>query len=374
MVDVMKKKVLFVSNVTAGLVSFRFELIEKLVETCDVTIMASDNGRLEKLTELGCKFIPTEFDSHGTNLINELKLLNKYKRLIKAVDPDIVFTYTIKPNVYAGMACAALNIPYVANVTGLGTALENPGVMQKITSVLYKKGLKKAQKIFFQNSANRDFMVSRGIVKKNYDLIPGSGVNLQKFYLLDYPQGDTVDFTFISRVMKEKGIDQFLEAAEFIRNKYPNTRFHVCGNCEQAYEERLKELNDCTVIIYHGRIDDVAEIHRISACTIHPTYYPEGMSNVLLESCACGRPIITTNRPGCKEIVDDGINGLVVEEKNSQDLIEKIETFLKLSWEERRQMGLAGRTKVEKEFDRQIVIDKYFGELEKCRKLESFSL
>lgn len=361
----MRKKVLLISNVTAGLVSFRYELIQKLVATCDVSIMASDNGRLDKLTNLGCTFVPTEFDSHGTNPIEELSLLSKYKTLIKQVNPDIVFTYTIKPNVYAGMACASLGIPHVANITGLGTALENPGIMQSVTSVLYKIGLRKAQKVFFQNAANRDFMIKRGIVSQNYDLLPGSGVNLDKFKLLDYPKKDTIDFLFISRVMKEKGADQYLEAAEYIREKYPNTRFHVCGNCEQTYQEKLKQLHDNEVIIYHGRIDDVVGMHAISACTIHPTYYPEGMSNVLLESCACGRPIITTKRPGCGEIVDDGMNGFVVSEKNTVDLISKIELFLKKTPEERKAMGLAGRAKVEREFDRNIVIDKYLRELEK---------
>lgn len=359
----MKKKVLFISNVTAGLVSFRYELIKILAENYEVTIMASDNGRLDQLTNLGCTFISTEYDRHGTNPLNEINLIKLYRKLIKEISPDIVFTYTIKPNIYAGMACAALNIPYVANITGLGAALEDVGLMQKITSVLYAIGLKKAQKVYFQNSANRDFMLNKGIVKKNYDLLPGSGVNLEKFKLLDYPNTDKVEFLFISRVMKEKGIDQFLNAAEIISRKYPNTRFHVCGNCEQNYEKRLKELTDRGVIVYHGRIDDVIGMHRISSCTIHPTYYPEGMSNVLLESCASGRPIITTARPGCGEIVDDGINGFIVKERDNEDLILKIEQFMHLTYEERKQMGIEGRIKVEKEFDRHIVINKYLGEI-----------
>ena len=188
-------------------------------------------------------------------------------------------------------------------------------------------------------------------------------MNLSKFSLLKYPDQDTVEFVFISRVMKEKGADQYLEAAEYIRKKYPYTRFHVCGNCEQDYEARLKKLHNEGIIIYHGRIDNVVEMHRISSCTIHPTYYPEGMSNVLLESCACGRPIITTNRPGCGEIVDDCVNGYVVKEKNTEDLINKIEVFMKLSNEERERMGIAGRKKVEEKFDRQIVVKKYIEEI-----------
>ena len=357
------KTILIISNVTGGLFSFRKELIEQLAKDNKVLVLASFNGREEDLRALGCELIETAFDSHGRNPIQELKLISLYKKYLREIKPDIVFTYTIKPNIYGGMACAALKIPYVANITGLGTALENPGMMQKITIPLYRYGLRNAQKVFFQNSENRDFMLGHGIVKDRYDLIPGSGVNLAYYQVLDYPNGETVDFVFIARVMKEKGIDQYLDAAKCIREKYPNTRFHICGNCEQAYEGILKELNDNGTIIYHGRINDIAGMHRVSQCTIHPTYYPEGMSNVLLESCACGRPIITTNRSGCREIVDDGVNGFVVNQKDSQDLIDKIERFLTLSLEERRNMGLAGRAKVEKEFDRQIVIEKYMKEI-----------
>ena len=357
------KTVLIVSNVTGGLYSFRRELIERLSKDCRVVVLASDNGRVEELKQLGCEYIETNYDIKGMNPLGELKLLSLYKKYLRSIKPDIVFTYTIKPNVYAGMACASLGIPYVANITGLGTAVENPGLMQKITIPLYRFGLRKAQKVFFQNTANRDFMLSRKMVSGEYDLLPGSGVNLENYQVLDYPDGETTDFVFISRVVKQKGIDQYLDAAKAIRSKYPHTRFHVCGNCEQEYESVLKELHGNGTIIYHGRINDIAGMHRISQCTIHPTYYPEGMSNVLLESCACGRPIITTDRPGCREIVDDGVNGFVIRQKDSQDLIEKVEKFLALSREERREMGLAGRRKVEREFDRQIVIRKYMEEI-----------
>ena len=155
-----------------------------------------------------------------------------------------------------------------------------------------------------------------------------------------------------------------MEAAEYIKEKYPNVEFHVCGFCEQAYEEKLKEVSNKGVINYHGMVRDVKTILKDVSCTVHPTYYPEGISNVLLESCACARPIITTDRAGCREVIDDGINGFVVKQKDSQDLIEKIEKFLALSNEERKAMGLAGRAKVEKEFNRQIVVEKYMKELQ----------
>jgi galacturonosyltransferase len=358
-------KILILANSDGGLYNFRKELVEKLLETCDVSLCLPEGNHTSYFKEIGCKYIPISFERHGTNPFNELELLKKYKKILEQESPDIVFTYTIKPNVYGGMVCAKLEIPYVVNITGLGTAVENAGIMQKITLFLYRKALKKAQKVYFQNTENRDFMIRRGVVSGEYDLLPGSGVNLKKYQVTEYPNRDTIDFMFISRVMKEKGIEQYLDAAKYIRNHYPKTRFHVCGDCEQDYEKKLKELNEQGVIIYHGRVSNIEEMHRISSCTIHPTYYPEGMSNVLLESCACGRPIITTNRSGCREIVDDGVNGFVVRQKDSQDLIEKVEKFLALPWEQRKQMGLAGRVKVEQEFDRKIVIDKYLEEMEK---------
>ena len=356
--------IVITSNITRGLYNFRRELIETLAHDHNVTILSYGENRVQELKDMGCSFIEMPIDRKGTNPFNDLKLLSSYKKQFKALNPDIVLTYTIKPNIYAGMACASLGIPYIANITGLGTAVENGGILQKITIPLYKLGLKKAKKVFFQNKAKLDFMVNRGIVKGPYELIPGSGVNLDRFKLLEYPKGDTIDFTFIGRIIKQKGIDQFIDAAKSIRATHPETRFHVCGKCSPEYESLIKELNDKGTIIYHGVIDDISGMHSISACTIHPSYYPEGMSNVLLESCASGRPIITTNRPGCKEIVDVGVNGFLVNQRDSDDLISKIEKFLSLSWEERQQMGLNGRCKVEKEFDRNIVIRSYLREIE----------
>lgn len=362
-------KVMIFANNDIGLYKFRKELIQELVKANEVFMCLPNGDFIKDLQSLGANFIPCELlDRHGTNPIKDLKLISWYKSILKKYKPDIAFTYTIKPNVYAGMACASLNVPYVANVTGLGTAVESPGLMQFVTVNLYRYGLRKAQKVFFQNTENRDFMVNRGVVKGEYDVLPGSGVNLNNYTVSEYPNGETVDFVFVSRIMKEKGIDQYLDAAKEIRKRHPETRFHICGFCEQAYEEELQRLNEDGTIIYHGLVKDMAAIYRQMSCTIHPTYYPEGLSNVLLESAASGRPIITTDRSGCREVVDDDVNGYVVKQQDSQDLIEKIEMFMSLSVDERKAMGLAGRTKVEREFDRQIVIRKYLNEVETVRK------
>lgn len=369
------KKVLILVNHDVVIYNFRKELVERLLEDkYEVCISSPYGERIDDLVKMGCRYIEAKIARHGTNIIDEFKLLHYYKKIIKEIKPDVVLTYTIKPNIYGGMICRVLKVPYIANITGLGTAVENKGLMQNTTTLLYKIAFNKINCLFFQNNENMQFFVDKNIAVDKHRLVPGSGVNLEHFNVLDYPSDETIEFAFISRIMKEKGIDQYIEAAEYIRNKYPNTRFHICGFCEEAYEEKLKELQDQGIINYHGMQRDVRKILAITHCTIHPTYYPEGMSNVLLESSACGRPIITTNRSGCRETVDDGVNGFIVKQQNSKDLIEKVEKFLKLSYEEKKQMGLAGRKKVEKEFDRQIVVEAYMEEIDKINANTKLSI
>lgn len=363
-------KILILANNDVGLFKFRRELLETLlVAKHEVYLSLPNGGFVPDMIKMGCKFINTEISRHGTNPVTDLLLILQYKKIIKSVKPDIVFTYTIKPNVYGGFACQLSKVPYVANVTGLGTAVENGGVLQKITLALYKTGLRKAQKVFFQNQANLDFMLAHGIKPKSHALIPGSGVNLERFAPLPYPQDAAeIHFVFISRIMREKGIDQYLDAAQHFAS-HPESAlgrhcvFHVCGFCEPEYQGKLQELADKGIVVYHGMVRNVCEVLKDVHCTIHPSFYPEGISNVLLESCACARPIITTDRSGCREVIDDGVNGFVVKQRDSQDLIEKIEKFLALTHEQKLKMGEAGRAKVEREFNRQIVVDAYLKEL-----------
>ena len=359
-------KVLILANNDVGLYKFRKELIEKLIEENEVYVCLPYGNYVENIKQMGAHFIECKMlNRHGTNPFQELKLYKFYLDILKKINPDIVFTYTIKPNVYGGMACSKCNIPYVVNITGLGSAVENGGLMQVITVNLYRIGIRNARKVFFQNEENKKFMVGKKIVKDNYDLLPGSGVNLKQYKVLEYPRSNEIHFLFIARVMKEKGIEQFIDAAEYFTKQDSNIHFHVCGACEEEYEEKLKELQDRGVIEYHGLVDDMIAMQTISSCTVHPTYYPEGLSNVLLESCACARPVITTDRAGCREVVDNGVNGYVVKEKDSDDLIAKINDFINLPIEKRIEMGKNGRIKVEKYFDRNIVIKKYNDEVKK---------
>ena len=334
-------RILILANNDVGLYQFRRELLEALiVQGNEVHVSLPAGQRVSAIEELGCHVHITEIERRGTNPIKDLALMSNYRKLIKKICPAIVFTYTIKPNVYGGMACAMMKVPYVANITGLGTAVENGGIMQKITLALYRLGLRKAQKIFFQNTENREFLLSRGVVKGAYDLLPGSGVNLQRYQTLPYPGGDTVDFVFIARIMKEKGIDQYLDAARYIREKYPQTRFHICGACEEAYEQALKDLHNNGTVIYHGQVSDMIAIHRICQCTIHPTYYPEGLSNVLLESAACGRPLITTNRSGCRRSLTKASTASLCSRKIPRILLKRSKNSWRCLWKRGRLWAL----------------------------------
>lgn len=355
-----KKTILILANKQTTIINFRLEVVAALVkEGYKVYVSLPDGDRLNEIEAVGAKVIRTQFEKNGTNPVEDFKLMLTYKRLIKETKADIVLTYTIKPNVYGGMAAALANVPYIANITGLGTALENGGLMQKLTLVLYKIGLKKVSKVFFQNSSNRQFFEKHGIALEKHDSLPGSGVNLQKFSLMEYPAEGIVEFAFISRIMKEKGIEEYIETAKYISAKYPDTVFHVAGFGNGYYENKMKELHDEGIINYHGLLNNVKVLIKDVHCVIHPTFYPEGMSNVLLESAASGRAIISTNRPGSREAIDDGVNGYLINNQDSKELIEKVEAFLALSHEEKRKMGLNGRKKVEREFDRNIVVKKY---------------
>jgi galacturonosyltransferase len=253
-------------------------------------------------------------------------------------------------------------------VTGLGAAVEYPGLMQKLTIFLYKIGMRKTRLTFFQNTDNMEFCQKHGMVKGPVQLIPGSGVNLQYHAKQPYPaETEPIRFLFMGRIRREKGIEEFLTAAEAITKKYKNVEFHVVGGCEGDYEGRLLDLQSKGVVTYHGRQPDVRPFIAMTACTLHPSFYPEGMSNVLLESCSTGRPIMTTMRAGCREIVEDGRNGFLVKQQDAADLIAKVEKFLALSYAERKAMGDVAREKAEREFDRNIVIKAYLEAVDNIR-------
>lgn len=362
----LKKRVLFLVNHDVVIYNFRLEIVERLLsDGYEVHISSPYGERIDDLIALGAKFHEVGMDRHGMNPGYEYKLLKNYERLFNEVKPDVILGFTIKPNIYGAIAARKLKIPFVANITGLGTAVENNGWKQKIFVMLYKYAFKDIQRVFFQNTENQQFFVDNKIALGKHKLIPGSGVNLDRFPLREYPNDENgvVRFAFISRIMKEKGIDYYLEAAKVLKMKYSNAEFHICGFCEAEYQGKLEEYSNNGTVIYHGMIRNVAEFLNDIHCVVHPTYYPEGISNVLLEACASGRPIITTDRSGCREVVDNGENGYMIPQKNVEKLIEAIDMFMRLSNDDRMKMGRTGRNKIEKEFNRSIVVDAYINEL-----------
>lgn len=341
----------------------RKEIIETLCSNnYEVIVVSKILNFKDEFNKMGVKLIDINNNRHSKNPLNDICLLWQYYKILKKEKPNLVLSFHIKPNIYGGMVCRWLSIPYIVNITGLGTATEYPGKLQKLTIALYKIALKKVHTIFFQNTGNQSFFEEHKLVLKNTKtvLLPGSGVNLTEYKPLPCNQTETVHFLFTARILKEKGIDLYLNVAKKIKEKYPNTCFHICGDCDdKKYVNIIKEFENNDYVKWHGEQKDMKPFLLQAHCIIHPSYYPEGMSNVLLEAAASARPIITTNRNGCKEIVDDGKTGFIVPVKDETSLINAVEKFLNLSFEKQKQMGTLGREKTEKEFDRNIVVNKY---------------
>ena len=354
--------------------NFRRELVERLVsEGHQVILLIPEAVHKEYFDALGCIVYETPIDRRGTNPFKDYGLYRLYLKLLANIRPDIIYTYTIKCSVYGGMAAAKLGIPQIANVTGLGSATTGNPLIRVISEYMYKKGIHDSVCTFFQNKQNEEYCLKKGIKGKKYRLIPGSGVNLEQFKSLPFPKTGNINFLFVSRIMHEKGIDEYITAAKVIKSKYPNTNFLVIGRCEEDYEDTLHTLENEGIIKYYGMQDDVRPFLRESHCLVHPSFYAEGLSNVCLEAAATGRVVITTDNPGCRETVDDGVSGYVVPMKDTGALVEAIEKFLGLPFEEKRLMGVAGRAKTEREFDRQIVVEAYMEESSKYIEIKTES-
>jgi galacturonosyltransferase len=353
--------IVMIANDTNFAWNLRREVLEQFVSMGhSVVLVAHILEFKDNFEKIGVKVIDVNNDRHGKNPFFDIKLFLKYKTILKSEKPDIVFTNNIKPNVYAGLACRMLNIKYVVNVTGLGTPVENPGKLQKLTVFLYKLGIAKVSTIFFQNKENQEFFVSHEMIPDNAKvvLLPGSGVNVESHPLLPWPEGP-VHFLFAARIFKEKGIDYFLSAAEKFASE--NIIFDVCGPCDDPkYQEILKNNK---FVVYHGLQMDLLPFYSKCSCLVNPSYYPEGMNNVILEAAACGRPVITSDRAGCREVAEDGVTGFVVPVKDGQAVIDAVGKFLAMTADEHKKMGLAGRAKIEKEFDRQFVVKYYLEEI-----------
>jgi len=356
------KKILIAINFDEGLYNFRKELLEALLEAdYEVHIALPAGEYVERLRAMGCIFHETALSRRSTNPFQELSLLRTYRNVLRQVRPDVVLTYTIKPNIYLGFLCGRKKIPCMPTITGLGTAVEGRGLLQCLTKGLYRLALQKAAVVFFQNETNERLFTKMGVAPGRHRMLPGSGVNLDHFAYQPFPEGDTVGFLFISRIMKEKGIGEYMDAAREIRRSHPETRFRILGFLEDDYtdRERFEAFRREGIIEFLGSVEDVIPYIRESQCIVHPSYYPEGMSNVCLEAASCGRAVITTDRPGCRETVRASESGFLVRERDSEDLIRQIQRFLALPREEREAMGREGRRYMERRFDRKFVVKRY---------------
>ena len=358
------KKILIFANSSKGVYGFRNELVLKMLEKYEVFISVPDTVCTAELEEEGCKIISTDINRRGMNPVEDLKLFFAYQQLLHEIQPDLVLTYTIKPNIYGGFACRLRKIPYITTITGLGSAMEGDGLLQKLTSILYRIAMKKASCIFFQNETNQKIFEERNIKGLAQKRVSGSGVDLEHFKYMDMPETENVRFMFVSRILKEKGIEEYLEAAKQIKNKYPATEFWILGKCEEEYEMQLQELQKEGIIQYFGMQKDVRQYLKDVHCLVHPSFYPEGMSNVCLEAAACGRAVITTDHTGCRETVAHEESGYIVEKRNVSQLVNAMERFVLLSKEDKCLMGRNGRVKVECEFDRKMVTNSYMNTIQ----------
>ena len=275
-----------------------------------------------------------------------------------------MITYTIKCNIYGAMACKAANVPCYVNVTGLGSTFQQKGKMRMLVSAMYKFSLNKAKKIFFENVGNRDTLVNDGIVRLEQTVVmAGAGVNLSEFEATPYPETrDEINFLFIGRIMKEKGVDEYFSAIRKLRQDYPNTTFDFIGWYEDDYERQVRAMEKEGLIRFHGFQADVKPFIRNANCVVHPSWH-EGMSNTLLESAAMCRPLITTDIHGCKEAVEEGVNGWLVPLRDDEALYQAMKKLVALTHDEKVQMGLAGRERMVALFDKNMVVRKTMKEI-----------
>lgn len=349
-------KVMILANNDVGLYQFRNDLIKELLKQHEVVISLPDGDFIKPLEAIGCKFIDTSVDRRGINPATDLKLFSEYLRILKKEKPDLVVTYTIKPNIYGGFACRLTRIPYAMNITGLGTAFENNGLLKKLVTVMYKVACKKAKVVFFENEENRQIFIKEKIViEAQTHRLNGAGVNLDKYQVTEYPKGEKIKFLFMGRVMAEKGINELFEAMKKLVADGIICELDVLGGYEEDYKEKIHECENEGWLHYHGYQKDVRPYIEACHCFILPSWH-EGMANTNLESAASGRPVITSNIPGCMEAVIDGKTGYLVERKNAEDLFRVMKKFAELSYEERRAKGLAGRKHMEEVFDKKKVV------------------
>lgn len=361
-------KIFFTANVLWDIYIFRGGVIKALVEEGhDVTVVAPYETRVDMEKELGVKVINIKLNKRGMNPVEDIKLFFELYKIYKKEKPDIIFHYTIKANIYGNLAAHFAKIKSVAVLTGLGYAFVTNSIVSKIAKFLYKISLPLAEEVCVLNEDDKNLLVSENIIKREkVFVLPGEGINTEKFLPMEKTENlkdEKIIFLMIARAFFDKGVKEYVEAAENIKNKYPDTEFQFLGalggnSVAGIDEKQMKSFVDKGIINYLGTVNDVRKIIKNADCIVLPSYR-EGISRTLLEGASMEKPLIASNVTGCREIIIDGVSGFLAEPKNSEDLTEKIEKFLKLSKDEKKSFGKAGREHVINNFDEKIVIDIY---------------
>lgn len=368
-------KILIICNCSTGLETFRGMLIKELIKeenSIEVIVPWSDEEKEIKaerrIKKMQCRLKKISIDRRGMSPLKDLRLFLKLYLHIKRSRSDLVITYTIKPNIYGGMACRLLKTPYIVNITGLGTAFQNKGILRQIVIGMYKIALKNVKIVFFENAENRDIFVKANIIpSKRAYVLAGAGVDLEYFQYLEYPSNVTpIRFLFVGRVMQEKGINELFEAIKRLRNTGYNCELDVLGGFEENYANIIEKYEKEGWLHYRGYQDDVRPFIENAHCFVLPSWH-EGMANTNLENAASGRPVITTDIHGCKEAVVDKVSGFLVEKNNVRDLYDKMLSFINMPYEQKKEMGIAGRKLMETKFDKRKVVQETIEKINKYK-------
>lgn len=358
--------ILIICNCASGLFDFRGMMIRSLIEkNCDVSaIVPQTDDEHERIFETGlesnhCRLIRIPMERRGMNPLHDLKLLISYMHIIRQERPDLVITYTIKPNAYGGIACRLCHVSYAANITGLGTAFQNDGWLRKFVTILYKVALRKANVVFFENAENQQVFLDAGMIRKEQAcLLNGAGVDLDRFSYKPYPGDENMTrFLFIGRVMKEKGVDELFAAMRMLQKDGVRCSLDVLGGFDEDYSAVIEACEQEGWLKFWGYQEDVRPFIANCHCFVLPSWH-EGMANTNLECAASGRPVITSNIHGCLEAVEDGVTGFLCEKQNAESLYEAMKRFCGLPIKQRETMGLAGRKRMEAVFDKRKVVEE----------------
>lgn len=362
------RKILVLGNQARILYLTRFELIKELLDRGDeLFVSVPESPYAAPFTEAGCRVIDTPLDRRGLTPRSDYKLRGAYREIIKDIRPDIILTFTIKPNIYGVRAATKLGIPAIPTITGLGSSIQKRGFLQKFVFSLYRRTFKRVPVVFLQNTANAELFRLLGMARPTQiRLVAGSGVNLEKTPFQPYPGPEKpVRFLFIGRLMEEKGINEYIEAARRLRQVHPEVRFGILGYSEESdILGRVKKLSEEGVIDYFGYTSDVRPYIAEAHAVVLPSWH-EGMANTLLEAAASGRPVIASRIAGCVETFSEGETGFGVRPRDVDNLYRRLTEFMALPHEKRAAMGAAGRAKMEREFDRRQVNETYLEEIDR---------